>query len=86
MASLLGHFLNRMEESQGAACHSLQTAASRLLRDHLRPLQAHVSEQLEQRNAHPYYRRVLDLLGVALLVAEGLLPTSELQPLAAEPT
>ncbi len=86
MASLLGHFLNRMDESQGAVLHSLQRAASRLLTDHLRPLQAHVSERLEQMHAHPYYRRVLDLLGVALLIAEGLIPALEPQSLAAEPT
>jgi len=83
MTSLLGHFLHLMDDRQGPVEPRLQEAASRLLADHLQPLLAHVSEQLEQRHAHPFYRRVVDLLGVVLRVAEGLLPTLEPQRLGA---
>lgn len=81
MASLLGHVLHQLEEQEEPA---LQAAAQGLLHEHLRPLQAHVSERMEQVDAHPYYRCVIDLLGVVLGVAEGLLPSSKPQGLAAE--
>ena len=83
MAALLGHLLQHMEESQGPTEPRLREAASLLLADHLEPLQVHVSQQLEQRSAHPYYRRVVDLLGVVLRVAAGLTAAMQPQPLSA---
>lgn len=83
MAALLGHLLQRMNEAQGPVGPDLQGAASDLLSDHLKPLQSHVSKRLEQMKAHPYYCRVVDLLGVVLLVAEALLPVSESHHLSA---
>lgn len=83
MTSLLGHLLQRMDEREGPVEAELQEAATRLLADHLKPLVAHVSEELEQRQAHPFYRRVVDLLGVTLHAAEGLLRALEPQRLGA---
>jgi TorA maturation chaperone TorD len=77
MTALLGHLLHRMDEGHGLVDQSLQEAASRLLTDHLKPLLGHVSGQMVQMHAHPYYRRVVDLLGVVLHVADGLLPALE---------
>lgn len=81
MASLLGHVLHQLDEQDEPV---LQAAAQSLLHEHLRPLQAHVSQRMEQVDAHPYFRCVIDLLGVVLGAAEGLLPSSKPQGLAAE--
>lgn len=74
MASLLAYLLLRMEEAGALASLELQQAASRLLTGHLMPLHAHISGGLEQRKANPYYRSVLDLLGVALQALEPIIP------------
>lgn len=79
MASLLGHMLHRLDEEQEPG---LEAAVRRLIQEHLRPLQAHVSQRMEQVEAHPYYRCVIDLLGIVLGAAEGLLPSSPCQGLA----
>jgi TorA maturation chaperone TorD len=86
MVSLLGHLLQRMDERQRPIEPELQEAASRLLAAHLKPLLGHVSEQLALRNAHPFYGRVADLLGVALHAAEELLQIPEPRHLDARET
>lgn len=72
MASLLGYLLLRLEEAGAKPLPDLQQAVARLLTGHLRPLQAHISAGLAQRRAHPYYRAVLDLLGIALEALEPI--------------
>ncbi len=81
MVSLLGHVLLQLDEQDEPG---LQAAAHHLLQDHLWPLQAHVSQRMEQVDAHPFYRGVIDLLGVLLQVAEGLLSISDSQALATQ--
>ena len=76
MASLLGYLLLRLEEGGAQALPDLQQAASRLLRGHLLPLQTHICEGLEQRKAHPYYRGVVQLLGIALEALEQSIPST----------
>jgi TorA maturation chaperone TorD len=76
LASLLGYLLLRLEEAGTRASADLQQAASDLLTGHLVPLQAHISEGLAQRKAHPYYRSVLDLLGIALEALQPHPPAS----------
>ena len=81
MASLLGHALHQLDAQEEPG---LQAAAQRLLQEHLRPLQVHVSQRLEEVDAPPFYRGVIDLLGVLLQVAETLVTAIEPQLLAAE--
>lgn len=72
MAALMGYLLDCLEEAGAQASPELQQAASHLLTGHLVPLQAHIAEGLAQRKAPPYYRCVLDLLGIALEALEDM--------------
>lgn len=73
MATLLGYLLNQINALGNEGPADLHQAASDLVRDHIRPLQRHVAERLEQVDAHPYYRSLLELLGLAAEAGSGLL-------------
>jgi TorA maturation chaperone TorD len=76
MASLAGYLLLHMDEEGAPASLALEQTVLHLVTGHLVPLQVHVSSRLQQGKAHPYYRAVLDLLGIALEALQANLPAS----------